>query len=90
MFVLISSITTQGEVKYFSFRVPTLEIVFNVLSQIRKTGDSLLSIQVIDGNQVLFLPAEAFDGQDFSQPLSELEQQWKRLLEINSGNVGEQ
>ncbi|AKD54876.1 hypothetical protein SD10_08150 [Spirosoma radiotolerans] len=86
MFVYLTSITTQGELRSFSFRSPSLELAFMVLNAIKKEGDELLSIQVVDGPRAILLPPEAFDGQDFSQPLTELEGQWKQLLSSQSSD----
>ncbi|WP_227699174.1 hypothetical protein [Spirosoma radiotolerans] len=56
------------------------------MNAIKKEGDELLSIQVVDGPRAILLPPEAFDGQDFSQPLTELEGQWKQLLSSQSSD----
>ncbi|WP_461094104.1 hypothetical protein [Spirosoma gilvum] len=84
MFIYISCITTQGELRRFSFRSPSLEVGFNVLSAIQKKGDKLLSIRIVDGQRAMVLPPEVFDGQDFSQPLLALERQWKLILTSRS------
>lgn len=86
MFIYLTSITTQGELRNFSFRSPSLEVTFRVLNAIKQGGDELLSIRVVDGQRAMLLPPEAFDGQDFSQPLTELERQWNQILLSKSAN----
>ncbi|WP_461128476.1 hypothetical protein [Spirosoma aerophilum] len=57
-----------------------MEYALDVLSNLTVSGRCILSAQLIDNNNCIQLPLEAFDGYCMSGSIRELEMQWQFLL----------
>jgi hypothetical protein len=81
MTVFLTAIDTQQQISPFTVINIELDQVFDLVNRIIINGHRLLSIQIQDkGLYLLELPVEAFNGQDMSQAMQDLKQQWQEAL----------
>lgn len=80
MLFQFSCISPQGKHRHLSYLGP-FESGFADLSYMVSIGWQLLSVEVIDTDKTLIsLPVDAFSGVLFANPLSELQQEWEKIL----------
>lgn len=72
--------TKQNKLRHFSCQLPELEVALDVLNSIALKGDKILRVQISDEDSCMELPAEAFDGESFTDSLHQLEEQWQLAL----------
>jgi len=77
--IFIMTLDPTGQSRNFSF-FAKLEVVLEQLNYLIQNGENVIQAYVVDQQQRLELPLEAFDGQPFLAPLQELEQQWQFIL----------
>ena len=77
--IVITALDPTGQTRQFSL-FADLEMVLDQLTYLMGKGENVVNACVVDGNQRLELPLEAFDGQPFSAPMQELKQQWEFIL----------
>lgn len=62
------------------FKIAKIEIGFETINNLVAQGEILHSISILDGNQSLHIPIEAFDGQPILPALEQLETEWQAIL----------
>ncbi|AUD05457.1 hypothetical protein [Spirosoma pollinicola] len=80
MSLFIISVDQHGSVRHFHCQCDSLEIALDIVSAISVLGSLVLCINLVDTNQWMQLPVEVFDGECFSGPLNQLEQEWQQIL----------
>ncbi|QDK81129.1 hypothetical protein EXU85_21930 [Spirosoma sp. KCTC 42546] len=80
MIFYLTAVNQQGERQKFYFENSELEKGFEVLTNISSRGHVLLNASVCDGDSLLQLPVEAFDGQPCLPAIRALEQEWLTVL----------
>ena len=80
MIFFLTAIGHKGECREFSFMDSELETGFGFLDYISSKGHLLLRASVNDGENLLQLPVEAFDGQTGLPIIQALAQEWQALL----------
>ena len=82
MMLLLTTIDKEVQVRDFSCILDTLETAFDFLGLIAANGEQILKAEVIDNDERIQLPAEAFTrgGSCFSTPIQQLEHEWRQIL----------
>ncbi|UFH54183.1 hypothetical protein [Spirosoma sp. KNUC1025] len=80
MILSFSAIDRHAQFRDFCCNLTGLETILDFLSTITSHGDTILNAYILDEGNRMELPPEAFDGQLFSQPLQQLEEQWQAAL----------
>jgi len=80
MFLSLTAFDREGEFRQFSCWLNSLEVILDALSEISANGGQLVTAEIHEEGSRLPLPVEAFDGQDFSNPIQALEAQWQQVL----------
>ena len=80
MVLSFTALNKQSQFRSFCCHLNKLEAALNVLSTISSQGDIILTAQLIDEGHRMELPVAAFDGQSFSEPIRQLEEQWQAIL----------
>ena len=86
MVLLLTAFDKKVQFRQFACHISTLEGALDTLSAIAATGDILMEAHLLDEGKWTTLPVELFDGQIFSIPLLDLQQQWQQVLEPLAGN----
>jgi hypothetical protein len=76
----LRAIDSQGQQREFAYHIHAYESGLDVLSMIVAQGSILLEAQMLEGNKVIELPLEVFDGTSFSDVMQGLEQEWQCVL----------
>ncbi|AUD02009.1 hypothetical protein [Spirosoma pollinicola] len=82
MLLSFTSIDQHANFRECSWWLTTPEAAFDALSAVAAKGNQILSALLIDEDQRTILPVDAFDGDIFSAPLKELEQEWQQILSV--------
>jgi hypothetical protein len=80
MILFYTSQDILGNEKKYSWWFSTMEFALDVLSALVVSGRIITSAELIDNNNRISLPLDAFDGHCLSAPLKDLEIQWQQLL----------
>ncbi len=80
MLLTFRSIDQNANFRECSWWLTTPEAAFDALSTIVAKGNQILSAELIDEGQLTVLSVDAFDGDIFSAPIKELENEWKQIL----------
>jgi hypothetical protein len=80
MVVLLTAIDEQGQIRDFSCQLSDLETGFDLLSYVAILGHTLLKVRLVDGDNLINLPTEAFDQNPISPVIRELEKEWRHVL----------
>ncbi|WP_420151076.1 hypothetical protein [Spirosoma sp.] len=80
MILSFTAIDASAQLRNFFYQQEELENALDILSAIASQGDTLLNACIIDEKSRLELPVEAFDGQQFSDSIKQLEKQWQTVL----------
>lgn len=80
MILFFTALSKEATIKTFSCHQNKLEAAFDLLSQIVAQGDSIISAQIIDEDNITELPPQAFDGEPFTEPINKLEKHWRQIL----------
>ncbi|AKD55240.1 hypothetical protein [Spirosoma radiotolerans] len=85
MLILLEIIDVNNQKRCFSWWFARLELAFDVMNAIQSTGARLISAELIDDDQRIQLPIQAFDGDDipYSTKIQQLEREWQQLLSLS-------
>ena len=80
MIIAFTAFNRRAEIQAFTCLLDSLEAGFDVVSSLVGQGNRLIEVVLIEERRIISLPIDAFDGQALSEPIRQLEQEWKRLL----------
>lgn len=80
MTLTFSSIDSTNQVREFSWWFTSLEFVCDVLDSLVAKGSQLIKVELIDNDQRIQLPVQAFDGSSSSEAMRQLESEWRQVL----------
>lgn len=81
MLLVLTAIDEQHQLREFSCYLPKLEVGFDLLNDVVAKGHTLVKAHLVDNDQTMALPLDAFDGTSFLAAVQELEQEWQSLLQ---------
>lgn len=81
MIILLTAIDSQSQVREFFYQPNSIELGFDIVSQIAAQDTTLINVELIDKGHHMPLPIEVFDGAPLAIPIQKLEQEWAFLLE---------
>jgi len=79
MILFITTINSKNQLRSFSCWLTKLEIAFDFLSLI-SSGERLVSVELMDDDKRIQLPAHVFKGAPFSSAILQLERDWQLIL----------
>jgi hypothetical protein len=80
MFITFTAIDELGQTRDFSWWFTSLEFALDVMSSLSVKGKQIVKAELIDNDHSIQLPVDGFDGQLFSTPIKQLENEWQQLL----------
>lgn len=80
MILFLTCIDKETAFRDFFCTINNLEMGFDVLSSLSSSGEQIIKAEIIDKDERLQLPPEAFDGALFSAPIQELQSEWNAIL----------
>ena len=81
MILSINTVTKAGQARQFTMKLNALEVGLDAINEIVNTGDMLLSVHLLEGNSVLALPVDAFDGRPMGALIQALKEQYTQILD---------
>jgi hypothetical protein len=80
MLLFLTTIDRESQFRDFRCWLTSLENVFDFLSYISSTGETIIQAEIVDNDQRIQLPPQAFDGAPFSASILQLESEWQQIL----------
>ncbi|GAB3718299.1 MAG: hypothetical protein EOO61_22700 [Hymenobacter sp.] len=79
MILFITTIDSKNQLREFSCWLTKIEVAFDFLNLIA-SDEQLISVELLDDEKRIKLPAHVFKGAPFSTSILRLEQEWQHIL----------
>lgn len=79
MILFITTINSKHKLRKFSCWLTNIEVAFDFLNLIA-ADEKLVTVELLDDDKRIKLPAHVFKGAPFSTSILQLEREWQHIL----------
>ncbi len=78
--LLLTAIDPEGDFREFTCQLPAIDSGFSLLTAIASRGHTLVRVRLLEENNWIYLPHDAFDDTPVLPVIKELEKDWQQIL----------